>query len=87
MGGIASGLQPLRFTDSPQHYVAASGSNAPTPSPRRKTWNNEDAYSPEMSRIERVPTMYMGNPPSYSMVPSDYYRSEPTYYADYQYVV
>ncbi|XP_034951157.1 mitogen-activated protein kinase kinase kinase 11-like isoform X2 [Chelonus insularis] len=92
MGGIAPGLplnvidKPLRFTDSPQHYTANPGSNVPTPSPRRKSssTSNEDAYSPETSRlerIERVPTIYMGNvppydygPPLYTMMPPEYYR-------------
>ncbi|XP_012281138.1 mitogen-activated protein kinase kinase kinase 11 [Orussus abietinus] len=94
MGGIAPGLppavmpdKPLRFTDSPQHYASGTGSNAPTPSPRRKSssTSNEEAYSPEMGRIdrlERVPTIYMGNttsfpdygPPMYAVVPPEYYR-------------
>ncbi|XP_066584468.1 mitogen-activated protein kinase kinase kinase 10 isoform X2 [Prorops nasuta] len=98
MGGIAPGLpanvidKPLRFTDSPQHYANSStGSNAPTPSPRRKSssTSNEDAYSPEagrLDRIERVPTIYMGNPapypdygpPVYTVVPPpEYYRPPP----------
>lgn len=53
MGGIAPGLppsvipdKPLRFTDSPQHYASNTSSNAPTPSPRRKSssTSNEDIY-------------------------------------------
>ncbi|XP_032675521.1 mitogen-activated protein kinase kinase kinase 11-like [Odontomachus brunneus] len=100
MGGIAPGLpampdKPLRFTDSPQHYTSSTtGSNAPTPSPRRKSssTSNEDAYSHDaarVDRIERVPTIYMGNvapfpdygPPVYTVVPPEYYRSpEPPYY-------
>ncbi|XP_057328795.1 uncharacterized protein LOC130669759 isoform X3 [Microplitis mediator] len=93
MGGIAPGLplniidKPLRFTDSPQHYAVNSGSNVPTPSPRRKSssTSNEEAYPSEnlrMDRIERVPTIYMGNvppypdygPPMYTMMPPEYYR-------------
>ncbi|XP_043672630.1 mitogen-activated protein kinase kinase kinase 11-like isoform X2 [Vespula pensylvanica] len=90
MGGIAPGLppsvipdKPLRFTDSPQHYVSSSGSNAPTPSPRRKSssTSNEDTYPPDTGRVERIergPTIYMGNvapfpdygPPVYAVVPS-----------------
>lgn len=90
MGGIAPGLppsvipdKPLRFTDSPQHYVSSSGSNAPTPSPRRKSssTSNEDTYPSDTVRIERIergPTIYMGNvapfpdygPPVYAVVPS-----------------
>lgn len=103
MGGIAPGLpsgaipdKPLRFTDSPQHYTSsATGSNAPTPSPRRKSssTSNEDAYSHDaasrVDRMERVPTIYMGNvapfpdygPPVYAVVPPEYYRPpEATYY-------
>ncbi|XP_025152857.1 uncharacterized protein LOC105191510 isoform X6 [Harpegnathos saltator] len=100
MGGIAPGLpampdKPLRFTDSPQHYTSSTtGSNAPTPSPRRKSssTSNEDAYSHDAARVdrmERVPTIYMGNvapfpdygPPVYTVVPPEYYRSpEPPYY-------
>lgn len=103
MGGIAPGLpstaipdKPLRFTDSPQHYTSStSGSNAPTPSPRRKSsgsTSNEDTYSHDAARVdrlERVPTMYMGNvapysdygPSIYPVIPSEYYRSpEPPYY-------
>lgn len=101
MGGIVPGHpgviseKPLRFTDSPQHYSSTS-SNAPTPSPRRKSssTSNEDAYCSEIARIERVPPIYMSSPPfpdyasssPYSVAPSDYYRSlEPTYYVpDYQ---
>lgn len=113
MGGIAPGLpaganiidKPLRFTDSPQHYASSSntaGSNAPTPSPRRKSSStSEEIYSPEtarLERIERVPTIYMGNvtpsypdygPPAYTIVPQDYYRpAESAYFmtSDYQYV-
>ncbi|XP_044598289.1 mitogen-activated protein kinase kinase kinase 11-like isoform X3 [Cotesia glomerata] len=93
MGGIAPGLplniidKPLRFTDSPQHYAGNTGSNVPTPSPRRKSssTSNEEAYSADnarMDRIERVPTIYMGNvppypdygPPMYTMMPPEYYR-------------
>ncbi|XP_047355780.1 mitogen-activated protein kinase kinase kinase 11-like isoform X2 [Vespa velutina] len=89
MGGIAPGLppsvipdKPLRFTDSPQHYVSSSGSNAPTPSPRRKSssTSNEDTYPSDtgrVERIERVPTIYLGNvpfpdygPPVYAVVSS-----------------
>ncbi|XP_043503567.1 mitogen-activated protein kinase kinase kinase 11-like isoform X2 [Polistes fuscatus] len=90
MGGIAPGLppsiitdKPLRFTDSPQHYVSSTGSNAPTPSPRRKSssTSNEDTYPSETGRVERIergPTVYRGNvalfpdygPPMYSVVPS-----------------
>ncbi|XP_031785513.1 mitogen-activated protein kinase kinase kinase 11 isoform X3 [Nasonia vitripennis] len=92
MGGIpsvlpASGLlvdKPLRFTDSPQHIasvVGGGGSNVPTPSPRRKnsvTSNSEDAYSPEMPRIERMPPAYRAplpdfGPPVYSMLTADEY--------------
>ncbi|KAL0127024.1 hypothetical protein PUN28_005394 [Cardiocondyla obscurior] len=107
MGGIAPGLpsaampdKPLRFTDSPQHYTSSTtGSNAPTPSPRRKSssTSNEDAYSHDAARVdrmERVPTIYMGNvvpipdygPPMY-VVPPEYYRPpDPTYFipAEYQ---
>ncbi|KAK0163478.1 hypothetical protein PV327_007153 [Microctonus hyperodae] len=93
MGGIAPGLpsnvidKPLRFTDSPQHYAGNTGSNIPTPSPRRKSSSasNDEVYSPEtgrLDRIERVPTIYLGNvapypdygPPVYTMMPTDYYR-------------
>ncbi|XP_043283925.1 mitogen-activated protein kinase kinase kinase 10-like isoform X3 [Venturia canescens] len=100
MGGIAPGLpsnvindKPLRFTDSPQHYGSNTGSNVPTPSPRRKSssTSNEEAYSPEtgridrIDRIERVPTIYMGNvapypdygPPVYAIVPPEYYGRPP----------
>ncbi|XP_011869843.1 PREDICTED: mitogen-activated protein kinase kinase kinase 11-like [Vollenhovia emeryi] len=108
MGGIAPGLptvampdKPLRFTDSPQHYTSSTtGSNAPTPSPRRKSsssTSNEDAYSHDaarVDRIERVPTIYMGNvapfpdygPPMYTVVPPEYYRPpEPTYFIPAEY--
>lgn len=107
MGGIAPGLssaampdKPLRFTDSPQHYTSNTiGSNAPTPSPRRKSssTSNEDAYSHDAARIdrmERVPTIYMGNvapfpdygPPVYTVVPPEYYRPpEPTYFVPTEY--
>lgn len=108
MGGIAPGLlpsvmpdKPLRFTDSPQHYASSTtGSNAPTPSPRRKSssTSNEDVFTHDTGRVdrmERVPTIYMGNvapfpdygPPVYTVVPPDYYRPpEPTYFvpSDYQ---
>ncbi|XP_035732715.1 mitogen-activated protein kinase kinase kinase 11-like [Vespa mandarinia] len=90
MGGIAPGLppsvipdKPLRFTDSPQHYVSSSGSNAPTPSPRRKSssTSNEDTYPSDTGRVERIergPTIYLGNvasfpdygPPVYAVVSS-----------------
>ncbi|KAL6431371.1 hypothetical protein ACFW04_007183 [Cataglyphis niger] len=109
MGGIAPGLpssampadKPLRFTDSPQHYTSSiSGSNAPTPSPRRKSsssTSNEDTYSHDTARVdprmERVPTIYMGNiapfpdygPPVYSVVPSDYYRPPEPYFVSTEY--
>ncbi|XP_011310598.1 mitogen-activated protein kinase kinase kinase 10 isoform X2 [Fopius arisanus] len=79
MGGIAPGLslnveKPLRFTDSPQHYTCNSttSSKVPTPRPRRKNSSasvNEEVYSPEIARadrlVERVPTIYMANVPSY----------------------
>ena len=107
MGGIAPGLpsnvmpdKPLRFTDSPQHYGSSTGSNVPTPSPRRKSssTSNDEAYSPETGRIdrnERVPTIYMGNvapypdygPPVYTIGPPEYYRPPESGYfvtADYQ---
>lgn len=107
MGGIAPGLppsvmpdKPLRFTDSPQHYASSTGSNAPTPSPRRKnsSTSNEDVYAHDAGRadrLERVPTIYMGNvapfpdygPPVYTVVPPEYYRPpESTYFVptDYQ---
>ena len=106
MGGIAPGLppamlsdKPLRFTDSPQHYTSNTGSNVPTPNPRRKSssTSNEDTFSSEIARIERIPTGYMGNapafpdygPPVYTVVPPEYYRPpEPGYFvsSDYQYV-
>ncbi|XP_014615638.1 PREDICTED: mitogen-activated protein kinase kinase kinase 11-like isoform X2 [Polistes canadensis] len=89
MGGIAPGLppsvitdKPLRFTDSPQHYVSSTGSNAPTPSPRRKSssTSNEDTYPSDTiraERIERGTALYMANapfpdygPPVYSIAPS-----------------
>lgn len=109
MGGIAPGLpssampadKPLRFTDSPQHYTSSiTGSNAPTPSPRRKSsssTSNEDTYSHDTARVdprmERVPTIYMGNvapfpdygPPVYSVVPSDYYRPPEPYFVPTEY--
>ncbi|XP_011638653.1 mitogen-activated protein kinase kinase kinase 9-like isoform X3 [Pogonomyrmex barbatus] len=109
MGGIAPGLpsaaisdKPLRFTDSPQHYTSSTtGSNAPTPSPRRKSsssTSNEDAYSHDAGRVdrmERVPTIYMGNvapfpdygPPMYTtVVPPEYYRPpDPTYFIPTEY--
>ncbi|XP_050454183.1 mitogen-activated protein kinase kinase kinase 11-like isoform X2 [Cataglyphis hispanica] len=109
MGGIAPGLpssampadKPLRFTDSPQHYTSSiSGSNAPTPSPRRKSsssTSNEDTYSHDTARVdprmERVPTIYMGNvasfpdygPSVYSVVPSDYYRPPEPYFVPTEY--
>ncbi|XP_012539540.1 mitogen-activated protein kinase kinase kinase 11 isoform X2 [Monomorium pharaonis] len=108
MGGIAPGLssaaipdKPLRFTDSPQHYTnSTTGSNAPTPSPRRKSsssTSNEDAYSHDAARVdrmERMPTVYMGNvapfpdyaPPMYTVVPPEYYRPpEPTYFIPTEY--
>ncbi|XP_006564477.1 mitogen-activated protein kinase kinase kinase 10 isoform X2 [Apis mellifera] len=106
MGGIAPGLppsvipdKPLRFTDSPQHYASNTSSNAPTPSPRRKSssTSNEDIYihdTGRVDRIERVPTIYMGNvapfpdygPPVYTVVPPEYYRSpEPTYFVPTDY--
>ncbi|XP_011504938.1 PREDICTED: uncharacterized protein LOC105367820 isoform X3 [Ceratosolen solmsi marchali] len=89
--------KPLRFTDSPQHYItsgnsgAGTGSNIPTPSPRRKNsvTSSEDTYSLEIPRIERLPPAYMGNqtsfpdygPPVYTVVAAgDYYRpAESTY--------
>ena len=91
MGGIAPGLpnavlsdKPLRFTDSPQHYATGTGSNVPTPNPRRKmsTASNDNTYSPEMQRIDRLPPVYMDSssafpdygPPGYTLVPSDYYN-------------
>lgn len=93
MGGITPGLpsnvidKPLRFTDSPQHYAGNTSSNIPTPSPRRKSSSasNDEVYLPEtgrLDRIERVPTIYLGNvapypdygPPVYTMMPTDYYR-------------
>ncbi|XP_070158287.1 mitogen-activated protein kinase kinase kinase 11 isoform X2 [Polyergus mexicanus] len=109
MGGIAPGLpsstmpvdKPLRFTDSPQHYTSSiTGSNAPTPNPRRKSsssTSNEDAYSHDAARVdprmERVPTIYMGNvapfpdygPPVYSVVPSEYYRPPDPYFVPTEY--
>ncbi|XP_015179869.1 PREDICTED: mitogen-activated protein kinase kinase kinase 11-like isoform X3 [Polistes dominula] len=101
MGGIAPGLppsvipdKPLRFTDSPQHYVSSTGSNAPTPSPRRKSssTSNEDTYPSDTGRVERIeraPTIYLGNvapfpdygPPVYSVVPSvRRNQPEPSYF-------
>ncbi|XP_043481573.1 mitogen-activated protein kinase kinase kinase 11-like isoform X2 [Leptopilina heterotoma] len=96
MGGIAPGLspamlsdKPLRFTDSPQHYTNSTGSNAPTPSPRRKSssTSNEETYSSEVARIERTPTAYMGGnllpdygQQMYPLVAQDYYRSSDTGY-------
>ncbi|KOX67528.1 hypothetical protein WN51_08960, partial [Melipona quadrifasciata] len=106
MGGIAPGLppsvmpdKPLRFTDSPQHYASSTSSNAPTPSPRRKSssTSNEDVYihdAGRVDRMERVPTIYMGNvapfpdygPPVYTVVPPEYYRPpEPTYFVPTDY--
>ncbi|XP_015587931.1 mitogen-activated protein kinase kinase kinase 11 isoform X2 [Cephus cinctus] len=105
MGGIAPGLpptvmpdKPLRFTDSPQHYVSGASSNAPTPSPRRKSssTSNEDAYSPEIGRIDRIErVIYKGNnvvpppdygPPVYAVVPPEYYRPpEPAYFVHAEY--
>ncbi|XP_015435511.1 PREDICTED: mitogen-activated protein kinase kinase kinase 10-like isoform X1 [Dufourea novaeangliae] len=107
MGGIAPGLppsvmpdKPLRFTDSPQHYASSTaGSNAPTPSPRRKSssTSNEDVFTHDAGRVdrmERVPTIYMGNvapfpdygPPVYTVVPPEYYRPpEPTYFVPTDY--
>ncbi|XP_018309687.1 mitogen-activated protein kinase kinase kinase 11 isoform X1 [Mycetomoellerius zeteki] len=103
MGGIAPGLpsaampdKPLRFTDSPQHY-STTGSNAPTPSPRRKSsssTSNEDAYdAARVDRMERVPTIYMGNvapfpdygPPMYTVVPPEYYRPPEPYFIPTEY--
>ncbi|XP_020707621.1 mitogen-activated protein kinase kinase kinase 11-like isoform X1 [Athalia rosae] len=106
MGGIPPGLpsnvmpdKPLRFTDSPQHYATSANTNAPTPSPRRKSssTSNDDTYSPEIGRIdriERVPTIFMGNiaaipdygPPVYAVVPTEYYRpSESPYFVHSDY--
>ncbi|XP_033335120.1 mitogen-activated protein kinase kinase kinase 10 isoform X2 [Megalopta genalis] len=107
MGGIAPGLppsvmpdKPLRFTDSPQHYASSTaGSNAPTPSPRRKSssTSNEDVFTHDAGRVdrmERVPTIYMGNvapfpdygPPVYTVVPPEYHRQqEPTYFVHTDY--
>ncbi|XP_018378278.1 PREDICTED: mitogen-activated protein kinase kinase kinase 11-like isoform X1 [Trachymyrmex cornetzi] len=105
MGGIAPGLpstampdKPLRFTDSPQHYTSSTtGSNAPTPSPRRKSsssTSNEDAYdAARVDRMERVPTIYMGNvapfpdygPPMYTVVPPEYYRPPEPYFIPTEY--
>ncbi|KAG5346879.1 M3K9 kinase, partial [Acromyrmex charruanus] len=105
MGGIAPGLpstampdKPLRFTDSPQHYTSSTtGSNAPTPSPRRKSsssTSNEDAYdAARVDRMERVPTIYMGNvasfpdygPPMYTVVPPEYYRPPDPYFIPTEY--
>ncbi|XP_011333900.1 uncharacterized protein LOC105277323 isoform X5 [Ooceraea biroi] len=109
MGGIAPGLpnaaipdKPLRFTDSPQHYTSSTtGSNAPTPSPRRKSsssTSNEDTYSHDAARVdrmERMPTIYMGNvtpfpdygPPVYTVVSSEYYRPppDPAYFVPTEY--
>ncbi|XP_018394167.1 PREDICTED: mitogen-activated protein kinase kinase kinase 11-like [Cyphomyrmex costatus] len=103
MGGIAPGLpsaampdKPLRFTDSPQHYTnSTTGSNAPTPSPRRKSsTSNEDAYdAARVDRMERVPTIYMGNvtpfpdygPPMYTVVPPEYYRPPEPYFIPTEY--
>ncbi|XP_060815864.1 uncharacterized protein LOC132907114 isoform X4 [Bombus pascuorum] len=106
MGAIAPGLppsvmpdKPLRFTDSPQHYASNTSSNAPTPSPRRKSssTSNEDVYihdAGRVDRMERVPAIYMGNvapfpdygPPVYTVVPPEYYRSpEPTYFVPTDY--
>ena len=104
MGGIAPNLpsailsdKPLRFTDSPQHYTSSTGgSNAPTPNPRRKSssTSNEETYSSEVARIERIPVTYMGNdppfpdygPPMYTISPEYYRPSEPGYFvsSDYQ---
>lgn len=99
MGGIAAILpdKPLRFTDSPQHNISNTGSNAPTLSPRRKSssTSNEDTYSSEVARIERIPIAYMGNapsfpdygPPMYSVISQEYFRPpEPGYFvsSDYQ---
>ncbi|XP_072762659.1 uncharacterized protein [Anoplolepis gracilipes] len=109
MGGITPGLpssampadKPLRFTDSPQHYTSSiTGSNAPTPSPRRKSsssTSNEDAYSHDATRVEpwmeKMPTIYMGNvapfpdygPPVYSAVPPEYYRPPEPYFVPTEY--
>lgn len=107
MGGIPPGLssgampdKPIRFTDSPQHYTSSTGSNIPTPSPRRKSssTSNEESYvhdAVRVDRMERMPTIYMGNvnpfpdygPSVYTIVPPEYYRSsEPAYFVptDYQ---
>ncbi|XP_018054919.1 PREDICTED: mitogen-activated protein kinase kinase kinase 11-like isoform X1 [Atta colombica] len=105
MGGIAPGLpstavpdKPLRFTDSPQHYTSSTtASNAPTPSPRRKSsssTSNEDAYdTTRVDRMERVPTIYMGNvapfpdygPPMYTVVSPEYYRPSEPYFIPTEY--
>ncbi|XP_039294367.1 LOW QUALITY PROTEIN: uncharacterized protein LOC111049777 [Nilaparvata lugens] len=51
-GASAAAKQPLRFTDSPQHYAAKGAGLVPTPSPRRKSStasieaNNESSYPP-----------------------------------------
>lgn len=112
MGGVPavlppSGLladKPLRFTDSPQHYAVGggSGSNVPTPSPRRKnsvTSNSEEVYSPELARIERLPPAYVGSqttfpdygPPVYTMLTGgEYFRPVESGYlapTDYQLVL
>lgn len=107
MGGIPPGLplnvmpdKPLRFTDSPQHYATSGTTNVPTPSPRRKSssTSNDDTYSPDIGRIDRVergPTIFMGNiaaipdygPPVYAVVPTEYYRPPESAYfvhSDYQ---
>ena len=44
------GTKPLRFTDSPQHYVMAQG-GTPTPSPRRKSSSTSNEGS-EVSRCK-----------------------------------
>ena len=105
MGGVPSILpssnvlsndnKPLRFTDSPQHF--AIGSNAPTPNPRRKNsiTNNDDPYTTELLRLERLPPAYGAvqpgitdyPPPQYSLSGGEYFRPiEPGFLAssDYQ---
>ncbi|XP_014219665.1 uncharacterized protein LOC106647676 [Copidosoma floridanum] len=98
--------KPLRFTDSPQHYPSstaggsATGSNAPTPSPRRKnstaSMSEQNSYSSELSRIDRLaPPAYASQsgysdygPPVYSILhpQHDYFRPiEPGYLAPSDY--
>lgn len=74
--------KPFRFTDSPQHYPSITssggGSNAPTPSPRRKNSTssaNENAYSELSSRLASSSSYgHSDYGPSVYSTQQDYFR-------------